>query len=265
MKNLPMLIQPFGLDTISDSTHSFINLSGMTVYEVIPQVKSKKSIRIIPGFSCEWIIGYDLSNSSSEFICIGACTSPTDIEINAYDRYIGVRFDESGSFFNFGLDEKTYPVNILNQVFSYKTESDSYEAVLVNEFKKTSSLKDKAKVLTLFLNKCKEFYPVSELIIGMNEKIKDSKGLTSVRELSEEFGYSERHINRLYNEVYGFGPKDFARYVRFQNILKAIISKPSMDNGSYIDGSGYADLAHFQREFKSFTLTTPGRFIKSLK
>ena len=82
-------------------------------------------------------------------------------------------------------------------------------------------------------------------------------GTSTVAELSAESEYSVRHISRLYNEVYGIGAKDFIKMYRFQNVLAAIIADPERDNSSFIEGAGYSDQAHFQREFRTFMGMTP--------
>ena len=84
-------------------------------------------------------------------------------------------------------------------------------------------------------------------------------------ELSAESEYSVRHISRLYNEVYGIGAKDFIKMYRFQNVLAAIIADPERDNSSFIEGAGYSDQAHFQREFRTFMGMTPKKYIKLIK
>ena len=91
-----------------------------------------------------------------------------------------------------------------------------------------------------------------------------TSGVTTVQEMSVKSGYSERHISRLYREVYGFGSKDFIKYIRFQNVLQAIIDNPESDNSVFIAGTGYSDQAHFQREFKSYTGITPKQFARTI-
>ena len=101
----------------------------------------------------------------------------------------------------------------------------------------------------LFRSDCKTFCPVSENIEKLNRLI--YSGTSTVAELSAESEYSVRHISRLYNEVYGIGAKDFIKMYRFQNVLAAIIADPERDNSFFIEGAGYSDQAHFQREFRT--------------
>lgn len=96
-------------------------------------------------------------------------------------------------------------------------------------------------------------------------KRKNIKIIAGIVLLLAESEYSVRHISRLYNEVYGIGAKDFIKMYRFQNVLAAIIADPERDNSSFIEGAGYSDQAHFQREFRTFMGMTPKKYIKLIK
>lgn len=102
-------------------------------------------------------------------------------------------------------------------------------------------------------------HPVFHKIVG---DIAESRGEITVYTLAEKYNYSERHINSLVKDNLGYGPKDLARYVRFQNVLKEMLERPNQNNSDYIQNLSYSDQAHFQREFKQFMGMTPRNFIK---
>ena len=154
-------------------------------------------------------------------------------------------------------------MNIADNVFRYEPATDSYEMQLIKDFHKSLTFKDRVALFKAFVTDCKTFCPVSESIKKLNSLIYSGAG--TVAELSAESGYSVRHISRLYNKVYGIGAKDFIKMYRFQNVLAEIIANPDRDNSFFIEGTGYSDQAHFQREFKAFTGTTPKQYIKLIK
>ncbi len=94
----------------------------------------------------------------------------------------------------------------------------------------------------------------------LKEAAVSSGGRATVMGLAERFGYTVRHINNIFNEGAGCGPKSFCRFVRFQNALLEMSKAPGGENSSFIERLSYADQAHFQREFKSFTGMTPKQF-----
>ncbi|NTS77112.1 helix-turn-helix domain-containing protein [Catenovulum sp. SM1970] len=75
---------------------------------------------------------------------------------------------------------------------------------------------------------------------------------------SAEFGVSERQLRRLAKQHIGLVPKDFARVLKFQHVLKAM--NASQHNKAYLDH--YYDQPHFIREFKRLSGVTPAQFKK---
>jgi AraC-like DNA-binding protein len=88
------------------------------------------------------------------------------------------------------------------------------------------------------------------------------KNISSNLDLSDkqcgEFGVSARQLRRLTKQNLGLLPKDFAKILRFQYMLKAM--KSSQCNNVWLDH--YYDQAHFIREFKCLSGFTPTQFKK---
>lgn len=77
----------------------------------------------------------------------------------------------------------------------------------------------------------------------------------SVRSAAVRVGFTERHLERLFNDRVGVAPKLFARIVRFRRaVIAARLGTPlavaAVDNG-------YADQSHFTREVRAFTDRSP--------
>ncbi|WP_288189749.1 helix-turn-helix domain-containing protein [uncultured Treponema sp.] len=258
------MIQPFGIDMYTKVLTDTKSSKHMSFYEADKSgIPDNFTISFIPSYTTEWIICYNDDNDKAEFICAGSQNKLTELSLNVFDHYFGVRFDNTGCYFNKGCNSKTYPVNIADNVFRYEPATDSYEMQLIKDFHKSLTFKDRVALFKAFVTDCKTFCPVSESIKKLNSLIYSGAG--TVAELSAESGYSVRHISRLYNKVYGIGAKDFIKMYRFQNVLAEIIANPDRDNSFFIEGTGYSDQAHFQREFKTFTGTTPKQYIKLIK
>ncbi len=95
----------------------------------------------------------------------------------------------------------------------------------------------------------------------MLSAIRETAGRISVDEMAKQLGYTTRHINSLFTQTMGYGPKSFCRYVRFQSSLYEILLDPFRNNSQFIENQSYSDQAHFQREFKYFMGMTPRQFI----
>ena len=81
---------------------------------------------------------------------------------------------------------------------------------------------------------------------------------TSVKELTSIACLSKKQFERLFNELVGANPKEYARIVRFQKSLKLLQHYPEDANQAQLAYQcGYADQSHFIREFKQCSGYTP--------
>lgn len=81
-------------------------------------------------------------------------------------------------------------------------------------------------------------------------------GLAAVAEVAGELGVSERHLRRRATDELGYGPKTFARVVRFQQALVRL--QRGAAPADVAATTGYADQAHLTREVTALAGRTPG-------
>lgn len=101
--------------------------------------------------------------------------------------------------------------------------------------------------------------PRAERICKM---IETSNGQLRISEIAALTGCSERHVHRLMKSAYGIGPKEYARVVRIRCAVGRMLADSSRDITAYMEGLGFSDQAHFQREFKWYAGMTPGKFLR---
>ncbi|WP_338378808.1 DUF6597 domain-containing transcriptional factor [uncultured Flavobacterium sp.] len=79
----------------------------------------------------------------------------------------------------------------------------------------------------------------------------ERKGEISVQELSERIFWSSRQINRYFNNRFGFSLKTFCNILKCHSSLKHIV------NGKLFPENDYYDQAHFIKQVKQITGSTP--------
>jgi AraC-like DNA-binding protein len=89
--------------------------------------------------------------------------------------------------------------------------------------------------------------------------IRSAKGISSIEAISKKLYVSTRQIERCFKEQFGVSPKTYQRIIRFRNAYSQVRrrqhNRMKWTDISY--SSGYADQAHFIRDFKSFTGANP--------
>ncbi len=88
----------------------------------------------------------------------------------------------------------------------------------------------------------------------------ESGGQRRIDALAEWAGLSERQFTRRFAAQVGLNPKVYARAVRFNAMLKARKSQPDTTWTELAHAAGYADQAHFVRECRELTNSSPSAF-----
>lgn len=101
--------------------------------------------------------------------------------------------------------------------------------------------------------------------INMIRKINGKTNIKFVTELAQSFGYSERHLNRIFKERCGVSPKVFLNIIRLHESLKLLINHESDKLIHLALESGFYDEAHFIKEIKRYCGLSPTDLIKRYK
>lgn len=93
------------------------------------------------------------------------------------------------------------------------------------------------------------------------QRLNDTAGRIPVHALARECGWSERHLERRFEQQLGLLPKTAARVLR----LRGAVGLMSQGHtGAFAASlSGYSDQGHLSREFKSMTGWTLSRFART--
>jgi AraC-like DNA-binding protein len=83
---------------------------------------------------------------------------------------------------------------------------------------------------------------------------------TPVARAAAESGLSHRHFTERFREAVGLAPKTWCRVQRFGRALDRLAVEPATSWAALAAAEGYADQAHFAREFRILAGLTPGAY-----
>jgi AraC-like DNA-binding protein len=96
--------------------------------------------------------------------------------------------------------------------------------------------------------------------VGMAvDHIRDARGMVTVDDLARRVELTGRQLERVFKRTVGVSPKRLARVTRFQRALRILEHLDSPQRGTQTAAMcGYADQAHFIRDFRELAGCPPG-------
>jgi AraC-like DNA-binding protein len=94
-------------------------------------------------------------------------------------------------------------------------------------------------------------------------RIAASHGAIAVERLAHEIGWSRKHLADRVRRELGLSPKTLARVVRFERAVALLDTAAAPGRADLAAWCGYADQAHFNRDFRAFAGCTPGDYLAS--
>ncbi len=82
-------------------------------------------------------------------------------------------------------------------------------------------------------------------------------GKSAMNEISNNCGYSQKHLIKIFKEHVGLTPKAFLKVIRFQKAVNSIEPDKLPDWSTVAFDCGYYDQPHFINDFKQFSGFTP--------
>jgi AraC-like DNA-binding protein len=94
-------------------------------------------------------------------------------------------------------------------------------------------------------------------------RLRETHGALPVGTLAGELGWSRRHLAAQFREQVGLPPKVLARILRFDRVIALLRHAEPERWADVAYDCGYYDQAHFNRDFRAFSGSTPGAFLAS--
>ncbi len=184
-----------------------------------------------------------LNNKVINISLTGLYTKEFDVKVHANAIYLGISFYPIAV--EYILEEKI--ADIVNQ---HRNLPLSF--LSINEIKNINDLKIYAEILSLnFILRLEKHKNIDERREKLFTVLGQYKGVSSVSEISNELFWNSRQINRYFNKYFGISLKSYC------NILKCKSSFIDIKKGILSPTLNYTDQAHFIKEVRKHTGTTP--------
>lgn len=239
----------------------------------IPAAKDAQKQLIVPDGCIEmiFILGDDVRRytSEEEFIIqpremvLGQITEPFFVQPTGYVNSFAVRFYPYG-FANFvstpisQLANKETPLVLL---FGEKTSKELGQRI--------AQAPDTGRrigiVERLLLDMLNDKATVDNIVKTTIDTILLTKGSAPISEILKGDLSKRRQLERRFMKQVGISPKQLGKVIRLQTALKMLLNRQSANLTRIAYESEYYDQAHFNKDFKEFTGTTPGEFLEDDK
>ncbi|MBO2462822.1 helix-turn-helix domain-containing protein [Actinomadura violacea] len=104
--------------------------------------------------------------------------------------------------------------------------------------------------------------PAAERAAAIVGRIAERPGVVRVGDLARDEGVSPRSLQRLFQEYVGIGPKWVIRRFRMMEAAERAAAGTRVDWAGLAAELGYADQAHFTRDFTAAVGTPPARYAR---
>lgn len=228
-------------------------------YEFTIHDEKKHCIKAVPDASIDLLFNIG-ENKVSTYIS-GTVFGVKKWELGTQDDCFGVRFQPGQGILpkditmemivndDIEIDGDIFRKNLTEKIALAKTMSEridifkkAYEDMVLGR----NSLSDKEKINEYLVN-----------------RISRTKGMITMRQLEDETNYSACYLRRIFKSFHGISPKQFAQYIRFQNLLMQADKEGVRYEQVALD-CGYYDEPHMMKEFKKYSGVTLEQYRKMI-
>ena len=194
----------------------------------------------------------NLFGPATKPVCVGS-------DANRYKLLFIVEFQPAGYYAFSGIPQNELTDRVIdfeavnpmmNRLITQRMETAEDIHTLITEIDRLFLAHLK---ITCYRN---EFSLANQMIVG-------SGGLVSVKELSRNVYFSERHLGRVFGELMGINIKSFSRLVRVNKAIRLLRQPHCSITQAYLQ-TGYYDTPHFIHDFKSICGITPREYRDNL-
>ncbi|KAA0992605.1 AraC family transcriptional regulator [Dyadobacter aurulentus] len=114
---------------------------------------------------------------------------------------------------------------------------------------------------TFLSDRLKDFGNIDSILKSTVDLILYTKGRLHVAEMLKDNISKRRQLERRFSRLVGLSPKQLARIVRLQTALRMLLNNEGPSLTSLAMENQYYDQAHFIKDFRELTGTSPNKFL----
>jgi hypothetical protein len=201
----------------------------------------------------------DASILQPRAMVLGQITEPFYIEPTGYVHSVAVRFYPYGfaSFVQTPIQALANTETPIGQIFG-----EEAGAALGQRILSAADTPDRIAIINEFLlNRIGDKVVIDQIVKTTIDTILSTKGAASISNILKDDLSKRRQLERKFVKQIGISPKQLGKVIRLQTALKMLLNESTGNLAEVAYESDYYDQAHFIKDFKEFTGTTPGDFL----
>lgn len=198
----------------------------------------------------------------SELFLYGQTIDPISLDVKGRHKYVVVQLYPFASKYLLGVDPKVLNDECYDLLQIGYLDVESYRQQLIA----AKSAKEQVQIISdlMLALIAAHRIPTNDSIQQAISLIIEQQGQVMIKDVLDKIHLTERTFERNFKAIIGLTPKQFAKIIQFQSSVKRL-SRDTFNSLLNIGlESGFADQAHFIREFKRYTGQTPSFYLNKL-
>jgi AraC-like DNA-binding protein len=216
-----------------------------------------------------FILGDDIRRYTSEndFILqpramvLGQTMEPFYIEPTGHVNTFAIRFYPYGlaNFVKTPIKHLANKEMPLEQLFERKAAKELEQKII-----QAADTKNRIEIIESFLlNTLVDKATIDTIVTSTIDTLLSTNGSTPINAILKGDLSSRRQLERKFYKQIGISPKQLSKIIRLQSALKMMLNENPESLTKIAYGSDYYDQAHFIKDFREFTGTSPKEFLKN--
>ncbi|WP_420317986.1 helix-turn-helix domain-containing protein [Ekhidna sp.] len=145
---------------------------------------------------------------------------------------------------------------ISNGIFAFKMASIQHRFL-------DADIYDASDAIREFFYAKTDLFDYNFTIIDSIDRIKNSCGTVSVKEIYNTLNVSKSKLEQHFNREIGLTPKEFCKIEKINCFINSYVSNPNQSLTELTYQCGYYDQSHLIKDFKYFLDTSPKKYFNS--